>query len=82
MNGYVKCFDINNRHLNLLVHDKKFLIQWDKIRNLLKNGFDSGPVYKYIKTKTNVYNNRVIEYIQVFSITKYQKIMNIVLVYL
>ena len=45
--------------MNLLVHDRKLLIQWDKIRNLLKNGFDSGPVYKYIKTKTNIYNNRV-----------------------
>ena len=80
MNGYVKCFDINNRHLNLLVHDKKLLIQWDKIRDLLKNVFDSGPVC--INTLKLKQTFTIIEYIQVFSITKYQKIMNIVHVYL
>ena len=80
MNGYVKCFDINNRHLNLLVHDKILLIQWDKIRDLLKNGFDSGPVC--INTLKLKQTFTIIEYIQVFSITKYQKIMNIVHVYL
>ena len=49
---------------------------WNKISNLLKKGFDSEPVYndKYNKTKTKAYNN--------FTVMKYQKIINIILVYL
>ena len=39
-NGYVKYFDNNNKYMNLLVHDKKYLKKyneiWDKISNLLK----------------------------------------------
>ena len=49
---------------------------WNKISNLLKKAFDSKPVYndKYITTKTKAYNN--------FTVMKYQKIINIILVYL
>ena len=62
MNGYSKYFE--NMYVNLLVHNKKLLKKyneiWDKISNLLKQGFDSEPVYndKYIKTKIKSYNNR------------------------
>ena len=49
---------------------------WNKISNQLKKAFDSKPVYndKYITTKTKAYNN--------FTVMKYQKIINIILVYL
>ena len=65
MDGYFKYFDSNDNYLNLLVHDKEFLkkynVIWDKISNLLKNEFDSEPVYndKYIKTKIKTCNNRI-----------------------
>ena len=65
MSGYVKYFDSNNKYMNLLVNDKKFLKKynpmWDKIINLLKTEFDSEPVYdnKYIKTKIKICNNRI-----------------------
>ena len=64
MNGYTKYFDINNKYVNLLVHDKKLLKRYneilDKISNLLQKGFDNEPVYndKYIKIKIKIYNNR------------------------
>ena len=64
MNGYVKYFDSNNKCIDHLVHDKELLKKyneiWNKISNLLKKGFDSGPVYndKYIKTKRKIYDNR------------------------
>ena len=51
--------------MNLLAHDKELLKKynaiWDKISNLLKNRFDSEPVYndKYIKTKTKIYNLQI-----------------------
>ena len=64
MNGYVKYFDNNNKYINFSVHDKKLL--WDKIGNLFKKGFDSEPVYtdKHIKTKKQIFNNRVYENFQ------------------
>ena len=64
MNGYVKYFDSNHKCINLLVHDEKLLKRynetWDKISNLLKNGFASEPVFgsKYIKTENK---NMIIE---------------------
>ena len=63
MNEYAKCFENNNKYITFLVHDKELLQKyndiWDKISNLLKEGFDSEPVYnnKYIKTKMNIYKN-------------------------
>ena len=40
MNGYVKCFDNNNKYINFLVHDKEVLNKynkiWDKIKNFLE----------------------------------------------
>ena len=65
MNRYVKYFDSNSKCMNLSVHDKELLKNynetWDKISNLLKKEFDSIPVYdnKYIKTKTKIYNNKI-----------------------
>ena len=62
MNGYVKCFDNNNKHINFLVHDKEVLNKynktWDKIEKFFGKKFDREPVYndKYIKTKINLYN--------------------------
>ena len=41
-NTFPKYFDNNNKHANLLIHDKKLLKKyneiWDKISNLLKKG--------------------------------------------
>ena len=51
--------------LNLLVNDKeifkKYSEIWNKIKRLIKKGFNSKLVYKdkYIKTKIKIYNNRV-----------------------
>ena len=51
--NYSKC-------MNLLAHDKKFPKKynpiWDKISDILKQGFHSEPVYnnKYIKTKIKI----------------------------
>ena len=35
---------------------KKYNAEWDKVKTLLKKGFDSEPVYndKFIKTKINL----------------------------
>ena len=63
MNEYDKYFN-DSKCMNLLVHDtellKKFNKIWDKISNLLIEGFDSEPVYdnKYIKAKIKIDNNR------------------------
>ena len=53
---------------------------WNKIKGLLKKS-NSEPMYndKYIKTKIKF---TMIEFIQIFNIIKYQKIMNIANVYL
>ena len=65
MNGRIKCFDSNNKRINLLVQDiellKKYNEIWDKISNLIKKVFNSETVYndKYIKTKIIIYNNRI-----------------------
>ena len=65
MNAYAKCFDKTNKYMTLLVNDKKISKKyseiWDKIKSLIKKGFNSEPVYndKYIKTKIKIYNNRV-----------------------
>ena len=65
MNGRIKCFDSNNKCINLLVQDiellKKYNEIWDKISNLIKKVFNSETVYndKYIKTKIIIYNNRI-----------------------
>ena len=51
-------------------------------RNLFKKELNNEPVYKdkYIKTKIKIYNDRV--YTHIFSIIKYQKIMNIAQIYI
>ena len=65
MNAYAKYFDKNNKYINLLVNDKKIFKKyseiWNKIENLIKQEFNSEPVYndKYIKTKIKIYINRV-----------------------
>ena len=58
MNAYPKCFDENNKYINLLVNDKEI---WDKINSLIKKEFNSEPASndKHIKTKIKIYNNRV-----------------------
>ena len=64
MNRDIKYFN-GNTFMNLLVHDKvllkKYNVICDKISNLLKKEFDSESVYdnKYIKTKINIYNNKI-----------------------
>ena len=51
-------------------------------RNLFKKELNNEPVYKdkYIKTKIKIYNDRV--YTHIFSIIKYQQIMNIAQIYI
>ena len=51
-------------------------------RNLFKKELNNEPVYKdkYVKTKIKIYNDRV--YTHIFSIIKYQKIMNIAQIYI
>ena len=67
MNGYSKYFDENNEYVNLLVNDKEMP------KNILKYG---------IKLKVYLKKNLIVnQCIMVFSITKYQKIMNIACVY-
>ena len=58
---------------------KKFLKIWNKIKSLIKIELNSEPVYntKYISTKIEM-----IRYMQIFSIMKYQKVMNTDHVYL
>ena len=75
-NGCVKYFDNNNKHINLLVCYEE----------LLKNTIKYGIKLKiYLKGSLIVNQcimiNTLIEYIQIFSIMKYLKIMNIVLAY-
>ena len=59
-----------------MFHDKKFIQKynkiWDHIRNLLKKGFNSEPVYddKCIKTKIKNYNNKLYENFHDFEIPK------------
>ena len=65
MNAYKKYFDNNNKYINLLVKDKKYLEKYfeilNKIKSLITKEFNSEPVYndKYIKTKIKSYNDRV-----------------------
>ena len=65
MNGYVKYLNNNNKYMNFLVPDEELLKEyyeiWDKVKDLFKKEFDTEPVYnsKYIKTKINIYSNRV-----------------------
>ena len=60
MIGYVKHFDSNNTDNKLF---KKYNKTWEKISNLMNIEFDSEPVYgdndKYIKTKINLYGDKV-----------------------
>ena len=85
MDGYAKNFDKNSKCMNLLINNKEILEKyseiWNKIKSLLKKEFNSEPVYneKPIKTKMNFTITRCIK---IFNIIKYQKIMNIVHVYL
>ena len=85
MDGYAKNFDKNSKCMNLLINNKEILEKyseiWNKIKSLLKKEFNSEPVYneKPIKTKMNF---KITRCIKIFSIIKYQKIMNIVHVYL
>ena len=64
--GFVKHFD-SKKTMSFKISDNKVLKTynkiWEKISNLLDIKFDSQPVYddgdKYIKTKTNMYGDRV-----------------------
>ena len=66
MIGYVKCFE-SNKTMSFKISDNKLLKKyakiWKKVRNLLNIKFDSEPVYgdndKYIKTKIEIYGNKV-----------------------
>ena len=59
-----------------MVHDKKFIQKynkiWGHIRNLLKKGFNSDPVYddKCIKNKIKNYNNKIYANFHDFEIPK------------
>ena len=62
MNVYAKDFRKNNKCMNFIVYDKKYLKKyyeiWNKTKNLFGKKFDSETIYndKYIKTKINSYN--------------------------
>ena len=60
MISYVKHFDSNNTDNKQF---KKYNKTWEKISNLMNIEFDSEPVYgdndKYIKTKINLYGDKV-----------------------
>ena len=66
MIGYVKHFD-SNKTMSFRVSDnkllKKYIKIWEKISNLLNIEFDSEPIYgdndKYIKTKINLYGEKI-----------------------
>ena len=66
MIGYAKYFD-SNKTISFNVIDKKLLKKhtkiWEKISSLMNIEFDSEPVYgdndKYIKTKINLYGDKV-----------------------
>ena len=51
--------------MNILVNDKEYQKKyseiWNKVKSLIKEEFNSEPVYndKYIKTKKKIYNDRV-----------------------
>ena len=84
MNGYIKCFDNNNnKYMNLIVHDeelvKKYNEIWDKVKDLFLKSLivNQCIMINILKLKLRF---TIIECIQVFSIIKHQKIMNIVFV--
>ena len=83
MNEYVEYFHNNNKYMNHFVHDKKWLKNyndiWNKISNLLKKGL---IVNQCIMINTLKLKVTIIDYIQILIIIKYQKIMNMVHVYL
>ena len=62
MNVHAKDFRKNNKCMNFIVYDKKYLKKyyeiWNKTKNLFGKKFDSETIYndKYIKTKINSYN--------------------------
>ena len=66
MTGYVKCFD-GNKTMSFKVTDnnllKKYIKIWEIISSLMNIEFVSEPVsgdnYKYIKTKTKSYQDKV-----------------------
>ena len=53
------------KYMSFLIRDDELLEQydkiWDKVRNSMKKGFDSEPVYneKYLKTKTKSYDENI-----------------------
>ena len=65
MNEYAKYFDENRKYINLLVNDKEMLEKyteiWNKIKSLIKNEFNTEPVYndKYVKTRIKICKDRV-----------------------
>ena len=85
MIGYVKHFD-SNETMSFKVIDNKLLKKytkiWEKVSNLMNIKFDSEPVYgdndKYIKTKVNLYGDKINTN---FQGKKYQKKMHHVSVY-
>ena len=82
---YVKHFD-SNVTMSFKVIDNKLLKKynkiWEKVSNLINIKFDSEPVYgdndKYIKTKINLYGDKINTN---FQGKKYQKKMHHISVY-
>ena len=76
MNAYAKYFDENNKYMNLLVNDKKIFKKyfdvWNKMKSLIRKEFDSKPMYndKYIKTKIEIYIDKVYSNFRHNKITK------------
>ena len=64
MTAYRRDFE-ETKHMSLLVEDDDLLEKynefWEKVKNSIKNEFDSEPVYneKYLKAKTKSYNGRI-----------------------
>ena len=64
MSGYRRHFD-ENKHISFLIKDdellKKYNEIWEKVKNNLKNEFNSEPVYneKYLKAKLKFCNGKI-----------------------
>ena len=90
MNTSAKYFHRNSKYMNVLVNDqgmlKKYSEIWNKIKSLIKKEFNSEPVYndKYIKTKINIYNDKVYTNFQHNKIpkdTKYCACLSVILLH-
>ena len=64
MSAYRRDFD-KTKYKSFLIKDNELLEKynelWKKVRNNIKNGFDSEPVYneKYLKSKVNSYKENI-----------------------